>query len=151
MQRLLVTGSRFWSIQDWRGSGEVLFASLPTNFGSLPNVVERQGAPSRKVSQYWKVASVAGKMPNLPYVVERQGAPFTMISQYWQVARVAGKRPNLPKDPGRSIARQRDARCSSLCILYTIRSVYPPHGQWPAPMGSWGVVTWYAKSSSNDL
>ncbi len=24
-------------------------------------------------------------------------------------------------------------------ILHTIRSVYPPHGQWPAPMGSWRV------------
>ena len=34
------------------------------------------------------------------------------------------------------------ARCSSPCILHTIRSVYPPHGQWPAPMGSWWVYYW---------
>ena len=38
---------------------------MPTNFGSLPNVVERQGASSRKVSQCWQVARVAGKVPNL--------------------------------------------------------------------------------------
>ncbi len=31
------------------------------------------------------------------------------------------------------------ARCSSLCILHTFRSVNPPHWQWPAPMGSWRV------------
>ena len=41
---------------------------MPTNFGSLPNVVERQGASSRKVSQCWQVATVAGKVPNLEKV-----------------------------------------------------------------------------------
>ncbi len=25
------------------------------------------------------------------------------------------------------------------CILHTFQSVNPPHGQWPAPMGSWRV------------
>ena len=131
-----MTGSRFWSIQDWRGSGEVLFASLPTNFGSLPNVVERQGAPSRKVSQYWQVARVAGKMPNLPNVVERQGAPFIMISQYWQVARVAGKRPNLAKVPRPK--HRATARCEVFLSMYIIYNsvslptpwaVAGPHGQ----------------------
>ncbi len=32
-----------------------------------------------------------------------------------------------------------DARRTSPCILHTFQSVYPPHGQWPAPMGSWRV------------
>ena len=29
---------------------------------------------------------------------------------------------------------------SILFILHTFRSVYPPHGQWPAPIGSWRVL-----------
>ncbi len=40
----------------------------------------------------------------------------------------------------RSIARQRDVRCSSPCILHTFWSVNPPHGQWPAPIGSLRVL-----------
>ncbi len=38
------------------------------------------------------------------------------------------------------IARQRDASCTSPCILHTFQSVCPPHGQWPAPLGSWRVI-----------
>ncbi len=74
---------------DDSGPGRVRWGtigSMPINFGNLPKVVERQGTPSRKVSQYWHVASVAGKVPN------------------------------LEKVPVRSIARQRDARCLSPCI-----------------------------------
>ncbi len=67
LQRLLVTGARFWSIQDqsvrWGTVG-----SMPTNFGNLPNVVERQGVPCRKVSQYWQIARVAGKVRNFSKV-----------------------------------------------------------------------------------
>ena len=33
-----------------------------------------------------------------------------------------------------------DARCTSPCILHAFQSVCPPHGQWPAPMGSWRVM-----------
>ncbi len=29
------------------------------------------------------------------------------------------------------------------CILHTFQSINPPHGQWPAPMGSWRVSNWY--------
>ena len=39
--------------------------SMLTNFGNLPKVRERQEASSRWVSQYWQVASVAGKVPKL--------------------------------------------------------------------------------------
>ncbi len=39
--------------------------SMPSNFGNLPKVGERQGASSRKVFQYWPFSSVAGKVPNL--------------------------------------------------------------------------------------
>ncbi len=43
-----------------------------------------------------------------------------------------------------------DARCSSPCILHTFPSVYLPHWQWPAPMGSWRVqYTCKAKEISN--
>ena len=45
--------------------------SVPTIFGILPNVVKGQGASSRKVSQYWQVASVAGKVPNFEKVLDR--------------------------------------------------------------------------------
>ncbi len=83
--------------------------SMPTNFGNLSKVAERQGDSSRKVFQFWQVASVAGNVPN------------------------------LKKVPVQSIALQRNARCSSPCILHTFRSVNPPHWQWPAPMGSWRV------------
>ncbi len=31
----------------------------------------------------------------------------------------------------------------SPCILHTFQSVIPPHGQWPAPMGSWRVYIWH--------
>ncbi len=30
-------------------------------------------------------------------------------------------------------------KCTSPCMLQTIQSANPPHGQWPAPMGSWRV------------
>ncbi len=39
--------------------------SMPTNFGSLPKVTERQEASSIWVSQYWQVASEAGRVPKL--------------------------------------------------------------------------------------
>ena len=61
------------------------------------------------------------------------------IWEYWQGARVAGKVPKLKRVPGRSVARQRDASCTSPSILHISQSVYPPHGQWPAPSGSWRV------------
>ncbi len=67
------------------------------------------------------------------------GASYRMIWKYWQGARVAGKVPNVEKVPGRSIARQRDARRTSPCVLHTFRSVFLPNGQWPAPSGSWRV------------
>ncbi len=38
------------------------------------------------------------------------------------------------------LKQQRDARHTSPCILLTFQSVNPPHGQWPAPMGSWRVI-----------
>ncbi len=44
--------------------------SLPTNFGNLPKVRKRQEASYRWVSQYWQVASVAGKVPKLVKVPE---------------------------------------------------------------------------------
>ena len=53
--------------------------SMPTNFGNLPKVVERQGAPSGKGSHYWQVASLAGKVPNLKKVAVRsiaRGVPL---------------------------------------------------------------------------
>ncbi len=28
---------------------------------------------------------------------------------------------------------------ASLCVLHTFQSVFPPNGQWPAPIGSWRV------------
>ena len=40
------------------------FGSVPTIFGILPNFVKRQGASSRKVSNYWQCAIMAGKVPN---------------------------------------------------------------------------------------
>ncbi len=86
------------------------FGSVPTIFGILPNVVGRQGASSRMVGEHWQGASEAGKVPN------------------------------FEKNFGRSIARQRDARRTSPCILHTFQSVNLPHGQWPAPMGSWRVL-----------
>ena len=52
---------------DYSGPGRVRWdtiGSMPTNFGSLPKVVERQGAPSGKVPQCWQVASVSGKVLN---------------------------------------------------------------------------------------
>ncbi len=40
-----------------------------------------------------------------------------------------------------------DSFCHCVCLAVTtapaaakIRSVYPPHGQWPAPIGSWRVI-----------
>ncbi len=44
--------------------------SMPTNFGNLPKVRERQEASFIWVSQYWQVASVAGKVPKLVKVPE---------------------------------------------------------------------------------
>ncbi len=43
------------------------------------------------------------------------------------------------------------SRCSPPCILHTIRSGYPHHGQWPAPMGSWRVYYSKEKSLFNSL
>ncbi len=45
------------------------FGSVPTIFGILPNVVERQGASSRTIREYLQGASVAGKVPNLENVL----------------------------------------------------------------------------------
>ncbi len=39
------------------------FGSVPTNFGSLPNVEGQQGVSSRTTWEYWQGASVAGKVP----------------------------------------------------------------------------------------
>ena len=39
--------------------------SMPANFGNMPKVRERQETSSRKASQYWQVARVAGKVPNV--------------------------------------------------------------------------------------
>ncbi len=53
---------------DYSGPGRVRWGtigSISTNFGNLPKGLERQGAPSGKVSQCWQVASVTGKVPNL--------------------------------------------------------------------------------------
>ncbi len=55
----------------YSGPGRVRWStigSMPTNFGMLPKLVERQGASSRKVSQYWQVASVAGRLPNIYFL-----------------------------------------------------------------------------------
>ncbi len=59
---------------DYLGPGKVrcgTIGSMPTNFGNLQKVVERQGAPSGKVSQCWQVASAAGKAANLKKVPVR--------------------------------------------------------------------------------
>ncbi len=44
--------------------------NLPTNFGNLPKVRERQEGPSRWVCQYWQVAREAGKVPKVVKVPE---------------------------------------------------------------------------------
>ncbi len=81
------------------------FGSVPTIFGILPNVAGGQGASSRKVSQHWHVAIMAGKVPNVGKKVGGQEASSRKVSQYWQVAIMAGKVPNLEKVPDRSIAQ----------------------------------------------
>ncbi len=96
---LLVTGAMCGTIQDQGGSGGVLLAACQLILATCKKAVERQGVPSTRVSQYWQVASVAGKLPK------------------------------LKKVPVRSITRQRDARCSSPRILHTFRPVNPPHWQ----------------------
>ncbi len=47
------------------------FGSVPTIFGTLPNVVGGQGTSPRKAFEYWQVAIVAGKVPNLEKVPDR--------------------------------------------------------------------------------
>ncbi len=52
-------------VWDYLGPGRVqwgTFGSMPTNLGNLPKVRERWGASSSQVSQYWQVASIAGKV-----------------------------------------------------------------------------------------
>ncbi len=53
---------------------------MPTIFGILPNVVGGQGASSRKVSQCWQVAIMAGKVPNLSNTLNT-GLLETMITR----------------------------------------------------------------------
>ncbi len=54
-----------WDYSEPRGVRWGTIGSMPTNFGNLPKVRKRQEAFSRWVSQYWQVASVAGKVPKL--------------------------------------------------------------------------------------
>ncbi len=68
----------FWSqghVWYYSGPGRVKWGtigSMPTNFGNLPKVRERQEVSSRQVSRCWQVASVAGKVPNLKKVPGRE-------------------------------------------------------------------------------
>ncbi len=55
--------------------------------------------------------------------------------------------PPAAKGPIDMISQAEASRDSAMrgvppYILHTIRSVYPPHGPWPAPMGSWRVYIW---------
>ncbi len=56
--------------------------SMPTNFGNLPKVRKRQEASSRWVSQYWQVASVAGKVPKLVKVQEPKHRAIARCESY---------------------------------------------------------------------
>ncbi len=61
-------------VWDYSGPGRVRWGtigSMPTYFGTLPKVRERQEASSRQVSSCWQVASVAGKVPYLKKVPRR--------------------------------------------------------------------------------
>ncbi len=65
------------------------------------------------------------------------------LGHYWQVASVSGKVPNPKK---RKAKASRDSAMRgvylhmSAYILHTFQSVNPPHGQWPAPMGSCNIM-----------
>ena len=72
-------------VWDYSGPGRVRWGtigSMPTNFGNLPKVVERQGTPSGKVSQYWQVASAAGKVPNLEKKSQSEASREVFLSMY---------------------------------------------------------------------
>ncbi len=49
------------------------------------------------------------------------------------------KRALYKKIVSKSLIMVCDSVCLCVCPPEIIRSVYPPHGQWPAPMGSWRV------------
>ncbi len=59
-----------WDYSEPRSVRWGTIGSMPTNFGNLPKVRERQEGPSRWVCQYWQVASEAGKVPKVVKVPE---------------------------------------------------------------------------------
>ena len=56
--------------------------SVPTVFGSLPNVAEKQGSSCRRLGHYWQVASMAGKVPNVkkPRLKHHATSPYNYIT-----------------------------------------------------------------------
>ena len=95
----------------------VTIGSMPTNLGNLPIVVERQGPP---VEMFPRIAK-------LPVLQSCQCG--------WQGAK-------FEKSP----SPKRWEVFLSMYITYcTFQSVNPPHGQWPAPIGSWRVYLFGTK------
>ena len=64
---------------DRRGSGGVLFGSMPTILGILPNVAGQQGASCRTIQEYWQGASVAGKVLNQGKFLGRSITQFSLM------------------------------------------------------------------------
>ncbi len=86
------------------------FGNMPTNFGSLPNVVEQRGASSGKVSKWW------------------------------QVGRVAGKVANFEKFPGQSIVLCDAFLSMYISYEFGQNTHPMSNGQPPWPAGKWGLL-----------
>ena len=77
---------------------------MPTNFGNLPKDVERQGASSTKVSQYWQDASMAGKVPNLKKVATATARCEEFLSMYITYISVSKSTPLAVTGPHGQLA-----------------------------------------------
>ncbi len=85
----------FWAIfghRSWvcvrSGPGRVrwgTFGSVPTKFGIVPNIIGHQGASSRKVSQCWQVANVAGMVPKMLKVPEPKYCAIARCKVYLSI------------------------------------------------------------------
>ncbi len=80
------------TIQDQGGSGGVLLAACQLILANLPKVVEQQGASSRKVSQYWQVASLKHREVFLSmyitYISVSNSTPLAVTGPHRQLASV---------------------------------------------------------------
>ena len=129
-------------------------------FGKLRSEVKGQGHKSTKICLFGPILVIGLKSW---YIEGRRGSGWVLLaacqlflaacqmSQKSWGAPVGGSdtigrmpawlaRCQMWKKPRPKHRATADARCTSAYILRIFQSVNPPHGQWPAPMGSWRVV-----------